>query len=235
MSGPVWIRSKEVCFLEGDWWNFGLALQEAFPAARYYREPDCINRAEDRPQTAEPPELPLRSHVLDTESGPYDTVKMVFDPDWRPRYRRISTEIGKAPEDWYWSLSAPSSLPYAAFRLGGRIYDEPVPHPFKGDVHFYHEPHNKGHTALAGRFYRIFAKHATNRKGLVNVRVPSLEVTAPVGKGSPSWCGYHAIEWARQNPNGVLFYARVGFGIRPTADVKPFPAASARNQDVGSG
>ncbi|WP_341705408.1 hypothetical protein [Ferrovibrio sp.] len=235
MSQPVWIRSKEVCFLEADWWDFGMALQEMFPQARYYREPDPINRPEDRAQTPEPPVITLHDHLLDTRPRPMGTVMMVFDPDWQPSFRKISTEIGREPEDWRWGLTGEPPLPYVAFGLGGHVFEQPVPHPYKGAIHFYTEPHNGEQAAMMGRFFRLFGKFATNRKGLVRVRVPELTVTAPVGKGQPDWCGHHALEWARQNPSRVLFYERAGFGIRPTGEVLPLAKAAAGKKSRRAG
>lgn len=222
----IFIRSRAVCMLERDWWDFGFALQEAYPQAWYYRSLDRMNRPEDIWQMPEPPDFPHHAHLLDTSVGPGDWVKMVFDPNWHPEFKKIYDEHNpyRVPADqWYWSWAA-APPPSATFRLGGHIYNNPVPHPSTGDVTFYGEKGNKEHEALAGRFFRILSKCTTNKKNLVRVRVPSLEVTVPVGTSgfAPDWCGHHAIEWARQEPNRVLFYASAGFGIRPTAEVKPF-------------
>ncbi|MFZ5530550.1 MAG: hypothetical protein ACOY4U_05815 [Pseudomonadota bacterium] len=216
--------------MERDWWDFGFALQDAFPEARYYRDPDPVNRKDDNVSTPEPPELPMARHLLDTQVGPSSRVKMVFDPAWQPQFKK-STHVfyGMAPDGWRWSFPAPPA-PCAMFRLGGGIYDEPVPHPSTGDITFYIEK-NKAYQALAGRFFRLLSKFTTNKKNLVRVKVPSMEVTVPVGgKGdfATGWCGHHAIEWARQEPNRVLFYVSAGFGIRPTAEVKPFAAPKAK-------
>ncbi len=217
-------RSREVCMMERDWWDFGFGLQDAFPEARYYREPDPGNRKDDNVTTPEPPELPMASHLLDTQVGPSSLVNMVFDPAWQPQFEK-STHVFPRHNSagWRWSFSDPPA-PCVMFRLGGGVYDEPVPHPSTGDITFYIE-RKKENQELAERFFRILNKFATNKKNLVRVRVPSMEVTVLVGtKGAitTQWCGYHAIEWARQEPNRVLFYVRAGFGIRPTAEVKPF-------------
>jgi hypothetical protein len=220
MSSYYFMRSRDVCMLERDWWDFGFALQDAFPEARYYRQRSS-NRPEDQAQTPEPPELLMASHPLDAGVGPGDTVMMRFAPLWEPRWYKYQTRLGLAPEYWQWRFPV-DPPPFVSFNFGGRIYDDPVPHPGRGDITFYGLNKNKEHLALASRFFRILGKHVTNRKGLVRVKVPSLEVTVPVESGSPTWCGHHAIEWAREAPDRVLFYVRAGFGTRPTGEVKPF-------------
>lgn len=218
-------RRRTICMLERDWWDFGFALQDAYPQAWHYRQLDQRNRPEDIWQMPEPPELPHHAHLLDTSVHPGDSIKMVFDPDWQPQFKKEYGRYRLPQDQWCWDWGVPPP-PSATFRLGGHIYDKPVPHPSAGDITFYGEKGNKEHEALAGRFFRILSKFVTNKKNLVRVRVPSLEVTVRVGeKGmAPHWCGHHAIEWARQEPNRVLFYVSAGFGIRPTADVKPFAA-----------
>lgn len=219
------LRGRDVCMLERDWWDFGFALHDAYPEAWYHRELDQLNRPEDVWRTPEPPDpnFPHHAHLLDTSVGPGDCVMMTFDPNWRPEFKKYYVEIGLREGQWYWDWPSPP-WPTVRFRLGGYIYNDPVPHPSTGDITFYGEKGNKEHEALGGRFFRILSKFTTNKKNLVHVRVPSMEVTVPVGSGgfAPDWCGYHAIEWARQEPDRVLFYAPAGFGIRPTAEVKPF-------------
>lgn len=221
-------RGRAVCMLERDWWDFGFALQDAYPQAWYYRVLDQMNRPEDLWQTPEPPDadFPHHAHLLDTSVGPGDCVEMIFDPTWRPEFKKVYGCSGLPADQWYWGWPAPTP-PSATFRLGGHIYNSPVPHPSAGDITFYGEKGNKEHEALAGRFFRILSKFTTNKKNLVRVRVPSMEITMPVGEkgAAPHWCGHHAIEWARQESNRVLFYASAGFGIRPTAEVKPFAAS----------
>ena len=223
MSSLLHSRGREVCMMERDWWDFGFGLQDAFPEARYYRDPDPVNRKDDNVSTPEPPELPMASHLLDTQVGPSSRVKMVFDPAWQPQFKK-STHVfyGMAPDGWRWDFPDPPA-PSVTFTLAGGIQDEPVPHPSTGNITFYIEK-NREYQALAGRFFRLLSKFTTNKKNLVRVRVPSLEVTVPVSSGNyaPHWCGHHAIEWARQEPDRVLFYVSAGFGIRPTAEVKPF-------------
>lgn len=220
----VFLRRRVVCMLERDWWDFGFALQDAYPQSWYYRQLDPRNRPEDIWQMREPPHFPHHAHLLDTSVRPNDSIKMVFDPNWAPKFEKEYGKYRLPPDKWCWFWAVPSP-PSATFRLGGYIYDKPVPHPSAGDITFYGEKGNKGHEALAGRFFRILSKFITNKKNLVRVRVPSMEVTVPVdtkGGFAPDWCGHHAIEWARQEPNRVLFYVSAGFGIRPTAEVKPF-------------
>lgn len=219
-------RSRAICMLERDWWDFGFALQDAFPQAWYYRQLDRWNKPEDIWQMPEPPDFPHYAHLLDTLVGPRDTVDMVFDPNWQPQLRKDFGGYGLSKDQWCWFWPS-NPPPSATFRLGGYIYNSPVPHPSTGDITFYGEKGNKEHEALAGRFFRILSKFTTNKENLVRVRVPSMEVTVPVGAkgGAPHWCGHHAIEWARQEPHRVLFYVSAGFGIRPTAEVKPFAAS----------
>ncbi|MCW0236142.1 MAG: hypothetical protein OJJ21_21270 [Ferrovibrio sp.] len=210
--------------LERDWWDFGFALQDAFPQAWYYRELDGWNRPEDIWQMPIPPDLSHHAHLLDTSVRPGDSIKMVFDANWKPQYKKKYGRYGMSEDQWCWDWPDPPQ-PSARLKLGGNIYDTPVPHPSVGDITFHGQNKNKEHMALAGRLFRILSKFTTNKKNLVRVRVPSMEVTVPLGsKGNfaPDWCGHHAIEWARQEPNRVLCYVRAGFGIRPTADVKPF-------------
>lgn len=224
MSSPIFLRSRAVCMLERDWWDFGFALQDAFPQAWYYRELDEWNRPEDRWQMPEPPELPHHAHLLDTSVRPGDSIKMVFYPDWKPEYKKTYGYYGLPEDQWCWTWVDPPR-PSARLELGGYIYETPVPHPSVGHITFHGQNKSKDHMALAGRFFRILSKFTTNKKNLVRVRVPSMEVTVPVGDAgnlAMDWCGHHAIEWARQEPNRVLFYVSAGFGIRPTADVKPF-------------
>lgn len=220
----VFSRRRAVCMLERDWWDFGFALQDAYPQAWYYRELDQRNRPEDIWQMPLPPDLPHHAHLLDTSVRPGDWVKMVFKPDWQPEFKKEYGRYRLPQDQWCWDWGAPPA-PSATFRLGGYIYNSPVPHPSAGDITFYGEKGNKDHEAIAGRLFRILSKFVTNKKNLVRVRVPSMEVTVPVdtkGAFAPDWCGHHAIEWARQEPDRVLFYVNAGFGIRPTADVKPF-------------
>lgn len=226
---PTAIRGKEVCMLEADWHDFGLALAEAYPQARYYLRPDYINDPEAARQTPAPPKVQLHRYLFDISCDPFHTDRryMVFDPDWQPQFRRYHP-IGE-PENWHWSMLPPPH-PYVMFHPGGYLRELPVPHPGRGEIHFYATPKDKGHMALAARFFRLFGKFATNKKGLVRVRVPSLEVTIPVGPGSSAWCGHHAIEWARQNPDGVLFYTGARFGIRPTGEVMGFLKARPKTK-----
>jgi hypothetical protein len=217
-------RGREVCMLERDWWDFGFGLQEAFPQAWYYRRLDRLNRAEDIWQMPEPPDFPHHAHLLDTQVRPGDTILMVFDPNWKPQFKKQYGLYRMAQGQWYWDWAEPEGLA-AVFNLGGYIYETPVPHPSAGRVTFYGEKGNKEHEALGRHFFRILSKFTTNKKNLVRVRVPSMEVTVPVGNAgnlAMDWCGHHAIEWARQEPNRVLFYVSAGFGMRPTAEVKPF-------------
>lgn len=220
--------------LDEDWYDFGCALAEAFPEARYYLRPDDINTPKEMWTTPEPPILTLRKHLSDLERGDWMVAHepvMVFDPRWQPRWKKYYYPAEAAvPEEWWWILIPPPH-PSVRFRLGGYIREQPVPHPDLGDLEFYATPKNKEHLALAARVFRLFAKFATNKKGLVRVRVPSLEVTVPLeNRGSPFWCGHHAIEWAREDPRRVLFYTPVGFGTRPTGEVVPLArkAPSAR-------
>ncbi|WP_341896397.1 hypothetical protein [Ferrovibrio terrae] len=224
MSSSIFLRSRDVCMLERDWLDFGFALQDAYPGAQYERILDRWNKPEDIWQMPDPPDYPHHTHLLDTSVGPGASVRMIINPDWRREYYKLYGWYGMPEDQWCWDWPAPPP-PSAIFRLGGYIYKEPVPHPSTGDITFYGENKNKDHMAQAGRFFRLLSKFTTNKKNLVNVRVPSMEVTVPVGSSSgfaPSWCGHHAIEWTRQEPDRVLFYARAGFGIRPTAEVEPF-------------
>lgn len=210
--------------LERDWLEYGFALQDAYPQAWYYRRLDGWNRPEDIWQMPDPPDFPHHAHLLDTQVRPNDTILMIFDPDWKPDYKKKYGRYGMPEDQWCWSWAEPDGLA-AVFDLGGYIFKEPVPHPSRGQVTFYGENKNKDHMAQAGRFFRILSKFTTNKKNLVRVRVPSLKVTVTPGSGNDfasEWCGHHAIEWARQEPDRVLFYVRAGYGIRPTAEVKAF-------------
>lgn len=213
MSGRCWIKSKIVCFLLEDWMDFELAICEEYPSARYFKE---SRRIEDIfPKGDKPPVITLESSLLETEPSSHDEVNMVFAPTWRPKYYKHQMKLARG-EDWCWTLRPPP-LPYVLFRLRGELYDyrrKPPTYPMTGQIDFYHDPDDKAHVSLAGKFYRLFAKFATNRKGLVYVTVPELKVTHPVPKGAMEWCGYHAIEWARQAPDRVL-HPQMGLGIRP--------------------
>lgn len=223
---PTNIRGKEVCMLPQDWHDFGRAVAETWPQARYYAEPDYINDPDARQCGPVPPPIPLFSTLGEACSYPYRANRrgMVFDANWRPRFWKA--ESHREGGGWYWRLLPPPH-PSVRFWPGGYIRDRPVPHPDTGSIDFYLTPKDKEHLALAARFFRLFGKFATNRKGLVHVRVPELTVTVPVDKGQPSWCGHRAIEWARQEPDRVLFYARAGFGLRPTGDVLPLKKPAA--------
>lgn len=217
---PTHIRGKEVCMLEQDWRDFGHALAETWPQARYYAERDYVNDTDSWQQGAEPPPVRFFPTLGEACAYPYRAGHrvMVFDPDWQPQHYKARSAWTTV--DWYWRLRPPPH-PTVHIRPGGYIRDQPVPHPDTGTIDFYVTPKDKVHLALVARFFRLFGKFATNRKGLVHVRVPELTVTAPVGGGQPSWCGHHAIEWAREEPNRVLFYVRAGFGTRPTGEILP--------------
>jgi hypothetical protein len=208
-----------VCFLDQDWLDFDTALHKVFPQARFFRK---IERAAWRPQGMVPPKVKLCRRLMEAEPDPTDLVYMVFDPDWEPEFHRYTNPYRDSPQKWWWSMKG-TPLPFAFWRgLDGRLFqDGTIEYPNKSEIHFYTTPGNKEHAAIAGKFYRLFAKHATNRMGLVWVSMPDLEVTHPVQKGAMEWCGHHAIEWARQAPNRVLFYSH-NLSIRPTAEVKPF-------------
>lgn len=149
---------------------------------------------------------------------------MVFDPGWQPEFHRhLNPYYPESSQEWWWVMDSPP-YPFVLWNgLGGHIlHDGDIEYPARSDMHFYATPGDKTHAAVSGKFYRLFAKHATNRKGLVWVRMSELEVSEAVHKGAMDWCGHRAIEWARQKPNRVLFYMKNGVSIRPTADVKPF-------------
>jgi hypothetical protein len=219
---PTTIRGKDVCMLEADWRDFGRALAETYPQARYYLQPDTVNDPQTLRQTRQPPTLQIHQHLFDIRCDPFhaDRRYMVFDPDWQPRFERFH-HIGEPEESWYWLL-LPPPFPFVMFRTGGHLRDRPVPHPDTGYIHFYATPKHKEHLALAARFFRLFGKFATNRKGLTRVRLPSYEVTPTTLQGSPQWCGYHAMEWVREDPKRVMFYTSQGFGTRPTGKVVSF-------------
>ncbi|WP_370156256.1 hypothetical protein [Ferrovibrio sp.] len=228
---PTNIRGREVCMLARDWDDFGQAVAETWPQARYYVERDYVNDTESWQHGPEPPPVQFFPTLGDACRYPYRARfrVIVFDPDWQPQHRK--TRSGWAKVDWYWLLRPP---PHPSVRIwpGGYIRDRPVPHPDTGEIHFYLTPKDKAQLALAARFFRLFEKFAAGRKGLVRVRLPGYEVTAPVAKGSPFWCGYHAIEWAREDPKRVLFCTHGVFGTRPTGDVlpltKPTPGKKSR-------
>lgn len=206
---PTTIQSKIVCFMHRDWLDFDDTLLELFPNALYFRE----RVPREKVQTPEPPKIDLHHRLVDTTPNWQDRVYMVFNSGFRPKFWQPSVEVGLKPENWYWSLRAPQ-YPFVQFTFGGHVFDSPVPHPTRGEIHFYATPGDKIHAALAGKFYRAFRKHAVNWQGLVWVRIPELTVTAPIPKGAMDWCGYHAVEWASQNPKRVLHLAQ-GLGIRP--------------------
>lgn len=208
--------------LEADWRDFGRALAETYPQARYYLDPDYVNDPETLQQTRQPPTLQIHRHLFDIRSDRLhaDRRYMVFDPDWQPQFERFHN-FGDSEKNWHWLL-LPPPFPFAIFRLGGYLRERPVPHPDTGYIHFYATPKNKEHLALAARFFRLFGKFASNRKGLARVRLPSYEVTVSEWKGSPQWCGHHAMEWTRGDPKRVLFYTAQGFGTRATGKVVSF-------------
>lgn len=208
--------------LEADWRDFGRALAEIYPQARYYLDPDTINDPETLRQTRQPPKLQIHRHLFDIRCHPFhsDLRFMAFDPDWQPQFERFH-HFGTPETDWHWSL-LPPPFPFVMFYPGGHLRDWPVPHPDTGYIHFYATPKNKEHLALAARFFRLFGKFATNRKGLCRVRLPSYEVTLATLEGSPQWCGHHAMEWTRGDPKRVMFYTSQGFGTRPTGKVVNF-------------
>lgn len=218
---PTTIRGKEVCMLEADWRDFSRALAETYPQARYYLEPDYTNDPETLRQTHQPSVVQIYRHLTDIPRRSFhiDEWNMVLDPDWQPQFRRYH-DVGE-PENWHWLLRAPP-FPFVTFRPGGYLRDQPVPHPDTGYIHFYATPKNKEHLALAARFFRLFGKFASNRKGLARVRLPSYEVTAATFKGSSQWCGHHAMDWTRGDPKRVMFYTSQGFGTRPTGKVMNF-------------
>jgi hypothetical protein len=219
---PTTIRRKEVCMLEADWRDFGRALAETYPQARYYLDPDYVNDPETLRQTRQSPTIRIQRHLSDIPRRSFhaDEWRMVFDPDWQPEFERFH-HIGEPEESWHWLLWPPPH-PYVLFRPGGYLRDRPVPHPDTGYIHFYATPKNKEHLALAARFFRLFGKFATNSKGLARVRLPGYEVTAATFKGASYWCGYHAMEWTRGDPKRVMFYTSQGFGTRATGAVVNF-------------
>jgi len=213
MSRRCWIKSKIVCFLLEDWMDFEQAICEEYPGARYFKESQSA--ADAFPDGEQPPVITFKSSLLETEPSGNDAVTMVLDEAWQPTYYKHIRKYYHG-EEWSWALKGPPS-PYIWFRLRGELYDykrKPPTYPMAGQIDFYYDPDDKAHVSLTGKFYRLFAKFATNRKGLVYVKVPELEVTHPVPKGAMEWCGYHAIEWARQAPDRVLFPG-MGLGIRP--------------------
>lgn len=234
MASPVFLRAREVSLLHRDWWDFGFALMDAFPQALYYRRLDVVNDKEDRARSwgEEPPSVypVMASHLLDAGLDPFDTAYMFFDPHWQPAYEKRTDVVILPPRGWRWEPTA-HPLPSVSFRLGGNIYEEPVPHPLKGQISFCGENGNKEHLAMAARLFRLLGKFATNKKDLVRVSVPSMEVLGPLKDGyCPDWCGLHAIEWAREEPNRVLFYDKRGYGIRPTAEIKPLLSAPKKRK-----
>lgn len=229
MSYPYFDRRVDVCMIEEDLWDFGYGLQKEFPEACYYRELDPINRPDDARPTPVPPVVPLHRHFCEAKVNPRDLICMILAPFWRPNFYKNKRYLSD-PDRWCWSILN-DTYPTAHFRLSGGISEKPVPHPAWGDICFYGKKDDPTHHELMLRFFRVFRKFATDKKNLVRVRVPSLEVTVPV-KQSGSWCGHRAIEWAREDPNRVLFYVNAGFGIRPTSKVVPFkpkkPKAGAK-------
>lgn len=223
---PTTIKTKLVCFLDRDWLDFDAGLHKAFPQARYYVETGLPQW----PQGMTPRKVELFGRLMDTQPGRHDRVFMVFDPDWKPEfYRYLNPLYPESEHEWWWQMKPPP-YPFVLWRwLGGHVLqDGAVEYLAKSEIHFYATPGDKAHAAVSGKFHRLFAKLATNRKGLVWVRMPELEVSEAVHKGAIDWCGHHAIEWARQEPNRVLFYMKHGVSIRPTAEVKPFAAPKAK-------
>lgn len=219
---PTTIRGREVCLLEADWRDFGRALAETYPQARYYLDPDYVNDPETLRQTRRPPTIQIHRHLSDIPYRSFHRNErfMVFDPDWQPEFERFHN-FGDSEKNWHWLL-LPPPFPFVIFRPGGYLRERPVPHPDTGYIHFYATPKNKEHLALAARFFRLFGKFASNSKGLARVRLPSYEVTVAEWKGSPQWCGYHAMEWTRGDPKRVMFYTSQGFGTRATGKVMSF-------------
>jgi len=217
---PTTIKTKLVCFLDRDWLDFDAALHQAFPQARFYIE----SGLPQYPQGMIPPQVTFYHRLMDTNPGRQDRVYMVFDPGWEPAFFRYQDPFyPRDPDKWWWSMKPPPH-PSVLWRwLGGHILEEAaIEFLATSEIHFYATPGDKAHAAVSGKFYRLLGKLATNRKGLAWVTMPEFEVSQAVHKGAMDWCGHHAIEWARQEPNRVLFYMKHGVSIRPTAEVKPF-------------
>lgn len=137
---------------------------------------------------------------------------MVFDPFWRPPFYKWFYDKAKQPENWHWSLMPPPH-PTIRFRLGNRIWlEQAPPHHGVGEIDFYATPKSKEHASLAGRFYRLFGKFATNR-GVAWVRFSDYLTTEPE-KGSPFWCGHDALRWTREDTRCFLHFNGRS-GLRP--------------------
>lgn len=213
---PTNIRGKEACMTAKDWQDFGDALQEKYPQARYFRD---IGRDV---QGEKPPEIVMYRHLAAVPARFLDRITMVFDPFWRPTFFKFFYDEEKFPEKWNWVLYPPPH-PTVWIALGNAVWTEQgPPHHRVGHLHFYMTPKSKEHAALAARFFRLFGKFATNR-GLAHVRYPDY-LTTPADKGLDLWCGHDALRWTREDPKRFLHF-NGRFGLRPldaTAEVIPF-------------
>ena len=202
------IRSREVCMMRPDWQDFGDALAGIWPQARYY---SCTTKLPSLASSAEPPGVTLYPHLLAVPMTPDDDVIMVFDPDWQPSFHKATFSAHPDARKWHWVMQAPPH-PSVRFRIGQGTGEDSPNRIDTGIIHFYSDPASKEQTRLRGKFFRLHARFATNRRGLVLVdrsKPPKdRDRTAePIPKTADAmwWCGLHAIEWARQDSDRMLF------------------------------